>query len=839
MAWLSRKTQNGEPQEAQAAHVGARASTSSRPLPTLDEARFPPIGRGIPVYDPADLVQLHADLIFQIRLSSGTTETEFADLYMPAILRYAAFVHALPASQSHHHRTPGGMLRHGLEVAFLALRKSDGKIFSRTANRANDRHDEPRWRFAVFIAGLCHDLGKVIGDIEVRSPDAMHRWNPFIENLFDWALRLDMQAFYPQFRLHRVHGVHEVLTASAIDRVLLPEHRSYLAAGHADVLTHLMLALQGSRAIADNIVYELVTAADQASVAKAIANETQLIDGIAVGVSAPEKWLSIARRFVDGKKWKPNLPGGNLYVADGAVYLAWPSAHNDVLLTARTEGGTSIPEDPQVMAAALVEHGLATPGAGPDGAARRLVRITPRFETTSVLQPRWAIQLAKSDSLYPNDLPTSIPIDLEDASPVRVGEGTDLTQADIDGCATTTTGGDAPVDEIDSSAPEGASPPDSAAAMPRPGGEPPQEDQVPAHAQSDHQAEAPSHDESPPLEQPSTHGEEGRPGLGPPQESAESPPLGQGAPPPASTDTAPNRPSVLEGDSRHARRLRAAGAGGRVLAACVDAMNSGDLAYPTHVFVVHGAMHLDLAAISEVLGFDPGRSGAHLAEAELISINPKRPNLVQRSLKDSTGAKRVAAQLTERAAEIVQEATNFQMAARPQAPTSSDGKRAAAKPASPAAPEPLTQTTTDTGSSPHPQRSGHLPVAESVGASQPSDSPPPPNPLPSDWTEVVAAAEALVDSPPNSSPAVRRLGDYLAVSLKPLQAQLKSAGKSARSIKEDLRKAGPRVFMPALLELGFRPNDLVFLIARDGHALSPRERNEQARLIADALEPAA
>jgi conjugal transfer pilus assembly protein TraI len=35
------------------------------------------------------------------------------------MLRLAAFVHLLPASQAHHHRGAGGMLRHSLEVALF------------------------------------------------------------------------------------------------------------------------------------------------------------------------------------------------------------------------------------------------------------------------------------------------------------------------------------------------------------------------------------------------------------------------------------------------------------------------------------------------------------------------------------------------------------------------------------------------------------------------------------------------------------------------------------------------------------------------------------------------
>ena len=39
---------------------------------------------------------------------------------MPILIKYAEYIHLLPASESHHHRGAGGLFRHSLEVGFHA-----------------------------------------------------------------------------------------------------------------------------------------------------------------------------------------------------------------------------------------------------------------------------------------------------------------------------------------------------------------------------------------------------------------------------------------------------------------------------------------------------------------------------------------------------------------------------------------------------------------------------------------------------------------------------------------------------------------------------------------------
>src|SRR5690606_34767029 len=130
----------------------------------------------------------------------------------PVIKRYAEFVHLLPASEAHHHRGAGGLLRHGLEVGFWAAQFSLGQVFPYDGPPRNKRAHELRWLFAAFVAGLTHDLGKPLSDMEITTAQGESVWPPYIESLEGWANRVQAERYFVRWRSTRVHKRHEAFT---------------------------------------------------------------------------------------------------------------------------------------------------------------------------------------------------------------------------------------------------------------------------------------------------------------------------------------------------------------------------------------------------------------------------------------------------------------------------------------------------------------------------------------------------------------------------------------------------------------------------------------------------
>ena len=65
-------------------------------------------------------------LLEHIWQRTSLSRRQFGTLYLAPLERYAELVQQFPASESHHHAYPGGMLDHGLEI--VAFRRSSLEV---------------------------------------------------------------------------------------------------------------------------------------------------------------------------------------------------------------------------------------------------------------------------------------------------------------------------------------------------------------------------------------------------------------------------------------------------------------------------------------------------------------------------------------------------------------------------------------------------------------------------------------------------------------------------------------------------------------------------------------
>jgi conjugal transfer pilus assembly protein TraI len=153
--------------------------------PDEDLLRYPPFIKGLPAADVGALLARQSELIRRLQDGVGMTDADYRDLFLPVVRRFAAFVHLLPASESHHHRGSGGLLRHSLEVAFSASQASMRHVFALEREPKERYHLEPRWRVAAGLAGLLHDLGKPVADVTVSDRDGGLEWSPYDQPLIE------------------------------------------------------------------------------------------------------------------------------------------------------------------------------------------------------------------------------------------------------------------------------------------------------------------------------------------------------------------------------------------------------------------------------------------------------------------------------------------------------------------------------------------------------------------------------------------------------------------------------------------------------------------------------
>ncbi|MBL4606215.1 MAG: TraI domain-containing protein [Pseudomonadales bacterium] len=301
-------------------------------------------------------METQTELITRIKGALRFNPVEFDEIVAPVIERYAAYVHLLPASETHHHRGAGGLFRHGLEVGFWAAQKAEAHQFCLGESPKNRRDNEPRWQFAAFLGGLLHDVGKPLSDVAVTDMGGKTEWNPYASSLADWTQQEHVEHYFLRWRDKR-NKRHEKFSMMNLDQIITPKAKSYLNAPGPHIMEALLEALVGTGA--SEALTQLVMWADQESVRRDLVNQRLDVDEYAYGVPVERFIFDALRRLVGITK--VNEPGAFIWRLENGVFLAWnhivPEIHN-LLEKDKIPG---VPRNADTLADILIERGFAIP----------------------------------------------------------------------------------------------------------------------------------------------------------------------------------------------------------------------------------------------------------------------------------------------------------------------------------------------------------------------------------------------------------------------------------------------------------------------------------------------
>lgn len=319
--------------------------------------RYPPFMQGLPAVDAERIVSTQRDLIGAI-LQTASPESGVREHYLAAIRALAGHAHLLPASQAHHHRGAGGLFRHSLEVALFALQMAHKHLPNIDATPAARRELEPRWAYAAFLCGLCHDAGKPCADLHAIDERRTTTWNPLYESLPAWAARHGVRRYYLEWREGRGRA-HVALTALAGSRLIAGDTLDWLASGGVDLLAWIAETMADNPAPA-NPLHAIVIRADQLSVERDLKEAGMRMAGGEVGLPVERMLQDIMRRFVREGVWLVNCPGARVWKIDGEVYLVWPAGGEELADAIRRDRLPGMPRTAQALLDMMVERGLAS-----------------------------------------------------------------------------------------------------------------------------------------------------------------------------------------------------------------------------------------------------------------------------------------------------------------------------------------------------------------------------------------------------------------------------------------------------------------------------------------------
>lgn len=340
--------------------------------------RYPPFMEGLPVYSPETLLATQKELIDGIRQIIAN-ETLLTEYYLPAMLRLAALVQLLPASQAHHHRGAGGMLRHSLEVGLWSLQQTEGKLIRGVVTPQERRIVEPRWKLTVFLAGMCHDLGKVVTDISVTNRQNDLKWRPYHQPLYVWAEVHGITNYF----LHWQEGrgkKHTSVSSTLINAVINEATMGWINDGGTDAVIWLTESLNNNPG-STNQIHNFVVKADQMSVERDLKSMGVAMAGYEIGVPVERYLTDIMRRLVQEGIWRINEPSARVWNLEGTTYLVWPMAGEEISRRTRDEDIPGLPKSSDGILDMMLEREIAFLR---DGDGDRFYYISPDVITEKI-----------------------------------------------------------------------------------------------------------------------------------------------------------------------------------------------------------------------------------------------------------------------------------------------------------------------------------------------------------------------------------------------------------------------------------------------------------------------
>lgn len=353
---------------------------AAEPTPT-------PIAEGFMLPQSAESL-LAADhrrkLLERIWQYTALSEAQFDQLYLEPIRRYASYVQQLPASESHHHAYPGGMLDHGLELVACSLKLRQSYLLPNGAAPEDQAAQADAWSAAIAYGALLHDIGKIAVDLQVEYRNA-ERWHPW-----HGPLNQPYRFRYHPGRDYKLHGAAAGLLCT---QILPPALLDWLS-DYPELWGQLLFLLADHYEHAGTLG-ELVLQADRVSTAQNIGGNP------AKALQAPKHSLQhhllTGLRHLVKNEFKLNQPGAAGWLTKDHLWLVSKTTTDKLRAHLLAQAVDGIPSSNIALFDELQSHGLVE--ATPEGKAVWNATVTDgdwqhRF-TFLLLQPSliWADEL--------------------------------------------------------------------------------------------------------------------------------------------------------------------------------------------------------------------------------------------------------------------------------------------------------------------------------------------------------------------------------------------------------------------------------------------------------------
>lgn len=304
-------------------------------------------------------------LLEHIWQRTSLSRKQFASLYMAPLERYAELAQQFPASESHHHAYPGGMLDHGLEIVAYALKLRQSYLLPTGTTPEDQVIQAEAWSAGIAYAALLHDIGKIAVDLHVEHSDGSC-WHPWHGPL--------VRPYRFRYRQDREYRLHSAATGLLYRQVLDDEILNWLST-YPLLWSALLYVLAGQYEHA-GVLGELVVQADRASVAQALGGDPAR--AMAAPKHALQRKLLDALRYLLKEELKLNQAGpADGWLTEDALWLVSKTVSDKLRAYLLSQGIDGIPANNTAVFNVLQDHGMLQPTP----AGKAIWRATVTSET--------------------------------------------------------------------------------------------------------------------------------------------------------------------------------------------------------------------------------------------------------------------------------------------------------------------------------------------------------------------------------------------------------------------------------------------------------------------------
>jgi|GEM_PF-1285462 len=292
----------------------------------------------------------------------GLNDEFFDAMVRDPFYRYVESIQLAPASEADHHAGLGGLLAHTYDVITLGLKRRRGLQLPHGGSIEQINEQRHLWTYAVFAAGLMHDIGKLMAGIRLKlrlKKGIYYHWTPH-----DRPLREIKDAVSYQVEFVKTPYAYHTQVALTLFDYLPTTGRAWLAR-EPQIMGQLCAFLRGDRN-ESGVIGEILESADMTSTAQSQKRPAQ--QRFSKSPSTIERLVHWVRNWIVEGELKLNRNGAMGWVdSEGHLFIVCRSLADKIIHYCDAMGITDIPRDPIRLYDVFQDYGFALPT--PDGKA--------------------------------------------------------------------------------------------------------------------------------------------------------------------------------------------------------------------------------------------------------------------------------------------------------------------------------------------------------------------------------------------------------------------------------------------------------------------------------------